>query len=160
MDEPNSNLEILMLDDVDKLEKKTADALGIKKEWQSRYKLGFLIPVSEEGHWDLSLLEDLEKIRKSSLGDYKKLLATLKRQLQQRELMLCSNHLSQGFSQKKILEFKAANGGHSRLFAFIHDGNIFICTHVWWKTKDSKKQQDREFQKAEKMRQLFYQQLP
>ena len=26
MDEPNSNLEILMLDDVDKLEKKTADA--------------------------------------------------------------------------------------------------------------------------------------
>ena len=105
MDEPNSNLEILMLDDVDKLEKKTADALGIKKEWQSRYKLGFLIPVSEEGHWDLSLLEDLEKIRKSSLGDYKKLLATLKRQLQQRNLMLCSNHLSQGFPQKKILDF-------------------------------------------------------
>lgn len=125
--------------------------LGIKEEYQTEYKLRALMINNK-----VKVFEELKEILKKDKNDYKKLIKNIKLQLQSKNILKNKRKIQvgKGKKQKNIIEIKAT-GGHSRLFGFIWNKEIIICTNTYWKTTSKKGRQDNAFNRAVEMRDLF-----
>ncbi len=125
-----------------------------------------LIPQNVETEHELWFLEvngrtpalaGLSEFLKKDRQDVDKLIKNLRLQLGSKKIVTNPQKVQtgKGSKQREIIEIKA-NRGHSRLFAFFSsDGRLIICTHTYWKTSGSTKQQNREFERAAEMRLLY-----
>ena len=101
------------------------------------------------------VLEELIKLRVNNQADFKKLMATLKLQVESETLLKLPSRLKRGATNPEILEYKS-NKGSYRLFGFLGmDNNIIICTNTYNKTTSKKKKQNAAFEKAERLKQLY-----
>lgn len=124
----------------------------IPLKWQVKHKLKLL-----EINGVNIALTGLADLASKDIRDLKKLLKTIKLQLNSKDIIHNSQKIQKGkkSNQKKIIEIKATRG-HSRLLAFFSEKNeIIICTHTYWKTSSNKKQQNREFDKAANLYQQY-----
>jgi putative component of toxin-antitoxin plasmid stabilization module len=101
-------------------------------------------------------------MRKKNENLYRKLVASIKLQLEERDIVANKNRVrpwkSDNVGRNQIYEFKSSAGLGFRLFFFIHEEEVVICTHGWEKDNEkSKTKQDQQFSRAEKYRFLFEQ---
>lgn len=127
------------------------EKFGIKKEWQTEYKLRALMINNK-----VPVIKEIEKIIKKDKNDYKKLVKNIKMQLNSKNILKNKRKVQKGKSeyQENIIEIKATKG-HSRLFGFIWNDELIICTNTYWKTTSKKKKQNKAFNRAAEMRDLF-----
>jgi hypothetical protein len=121
-------------------------------EWQKRHRLK-LLEINGKSQALLGLFD----LRRRSERDFKKLMATVKLQLESENLLSNEKRVRKGrkADQREIIEFKAS-GGHARLFAFFAEKNeLIICTNTYWKTSSDKTLQNRAFAKAASMRETY-----
>jgi len=124
----------------------------IPRHVEIEYQLRFL-EINGRAH----ALAELVELLKKDPQDVAKLMRNLHLQLKSKELLRNPKKVQRGKKpeQQQIFEVKATCG-HSRLFAFFSpDGMLVICTNTYWKTSTDPKQQNKEFDKAAKLRQLF-----
>jgi hypothetical protein len=124
----------------------------LSENWQVHFKIR-LLEINNRSR----VLKDLSELKRKKYADYMKLLNNIKLQLQTPQIINNKRKVERGKknNQKNIIEIKAT-GGHSRLFAFLSESKeIIICTHTYWKTSSNKKQQNREFDKAVAMREMY-----
>ena len=101
------------------------------------------------------VFEELINLKKNSQKDFKKLMATLRLQVESDTLIKLPSRLKRGATNPEILEYKS-NKGSYRLFGFLGmDNNIIICTNTYNKTTSKKKKQNAAFEKAERLKQLY-----
>lgn len=124
----------------------------ILESWEIEYDIKHLV-LNEKSE----TLDGLNKIIKSDLQDFKKLISTLKMQLMTRELLKNEKRVKKYKRNKKIIEFKSPNG-YARLFGFIKDETIIICTNCYWKNSNNKAEQDAAFERAEFLMEKYLEQ--
>lgn len=100
------------------------------------------------------VLEELIELSRKSQQDFKKLLSTLKLQVESDELLKLEKRLQKGRLNREILEYK---GGKCRLFGFLNENHrsIIICTNTYWKTTGKKEKQSSAFKKAERLMEQY-----
>mgnify|MGYP006293455543 FL=1 len=124
----------------------------VPRNAETAHKLRFL-----EINGRVPALEGLHEFLLKDSKDVYKMVKNLKLQLVSKATVRDRKKIETGKrpNQKGIIEIKATRG-HSRLFAFFSsDRSLIICTHTYWKTSDNTKQQNREFDKAAGMRELY-----
>ena len=146
------------LSDLRKLLPEVYEKLLLKCEWQKEHELAF---IKRKGTDALpEVIKNLLEMRKQDGEKYKKLVASVKLQLEQKDVVTNRNRVrpwrADDADDNRIYEFKSSAGLGFRLFFFFHNGVILICTHGWVKNNEKdKKQQDMQFRRAEKLRSLF-----
>lgn len=105
-------------------------------------------------------LSGLLEMYKKDTRDFMKLLNTLRLQLHAQSVLLSPARVSYYDKNRDIIEFKS-NKGHARICAFFtrNHRSTIMCTHTYWKTTGKYKKQRRAFQKAERLRTLYFQHL-
>jgi len=119
----------------------------VKPEWEIAHRIRAL---SVDGNSPaLVALDDLWERHRE---DYAKLLETIRLVVGNRRLQN-PNRVRKDERGEDIYEMK---GGHSRLFFFYASNDeIVVCTHHYWKAKPSKKEQDIEFRRCSRLRELY-----
>jgi phage-related protein len=120
---------------------------GFLPEWEVVYRVRAL-KVNDRA-LALKALRDLQAHHPE---DYAKLMATMTvvaRHERVRDPWLVRKDAKGG----EVYEMK---GGHARLFYFYApDDSIVVCTHHYWKAKPSQREQDAQFRKCARLREMY-----
>ena len=131
------------------LDEEILGKLLIKSEWQDKYCLAFFCRANEPIP---NVVTELLKFRLRHPREYRGLITSIKTQLAQEDVVRNTKRVRQGTPYENIYEFKSGTVPGIRLFFFFDADEIIVCTHAWWKAKESRQEQNKEFQKADKMR--------
>ncbi len=132
--------------------------LLLKCEWQTGHTLAFLTKENTEEIPEV--IKQLLEMRKRDESKYKKLVVSIRLQLERRDVLANPNRVrvwrNDTAGNNQIYEFKSSAGLGFRIFFFLHNEDILVCTHAWVKDNEkSKEQQNQQFIRAERFRILF-----
>ena len=140
------------------MEQKKVKTIDFPLQWiPDEWKKCFDIKLLEiDGRCEV--LEDLMNTFKDSNEDFKKLIATIKMQLESDKKLKNERRLKTSSTDKDIIELKSS-GGSSRLFCFFDETKkqLIICTNFYWKTTGKKKRQQAAFKRASDLKACYYQ---
>lgn len=120
---------------------------GFSPEWEVVYRVRAL-----EVNGRALVLTALRDLQRHHPEDHAKLLATM-RIVAQHERVCEPSRVRKDAQGEDVYEMK---GGHARLFFFYApDDSLVICTHHYWKAKPSKREQDAEFRKCARLREMY-----
>lgn len=94
-------------------------------------------------------------------ADFKKIIKVLTLVCSSKEPVTNQKHVKvgKGKGQRDIYEARA-DKGHARLFFFyLKPDEIVVCTNDYWKSKTSRKEQNKAFKIAAEMRNLYYREV-
>ena len=96
-------------------------------------------------------LNGIKELKRNHPEDYKKIRRTAR-------YVLCSSHLINPNRVKESNQHQGIyemRGGQARLFFFFDNDQIVICTNLYWKTKGSKREQNRAFERCALLRDAY-----
>lgn len=125
---------------------------GVTREQQLRWQIRVLQINGRN-----SVLGPLVEWQAKSPGDYKKIMKVLS-QIGQVERIKDEKKVKKSDNHEGVYEMRA-DKGHARLmFFYCHKTNsAIICTNTYWKTKESKQEQNQAFEICHKFKQIYEQ---